>query len=221
MTQQRAINTRSEIIAAAAQEFAEHGYAAASINNIIDNSTRTKGALYFHFSSKQALAQAVLEQVRSLYTPIVERWRNAPVHPFDAISGIVHDIAAQASNVLMRADARLAVDQPSTELERPSSVWEAAIGDLAVRAESAGYLCGDFTAERFTRFLVATLAGHRMLAEMVPATTHQPDHALHFADTVETLIRAATAQQHTRAQSAAGERAAFATAGIKGEVTAQ
>ena len=98
MTQQRAIKTREVLIAAAAREFADRGYAGASVNSILANSTSTKGALYFHFSSKEALAEAVLEDVRSAYTPIVERWRSADVHPFDAIAGIVDDIAAVATD---------------------------------------------------------------------------------------------------------------------------
>ncbi|OZC83846.1 hypothetical protein CH254_23415 [Rhodococcus sp. 06-412-2C] len=88
MTQQRAIKTRAGVIAAAEQEFADRGYAGPSINSIIANSTSTKGALYFHFPSKEALAEAVLENVRSAYSRIVERRGSADIHPFDAIAGM-------------------------------------------------------------------------------------------------------------------------------------
>lgn len=76
MTQQRAIKTRAGVITAAAHEFADRGYAGASINSIIANSTSTKGALYFHFPSKEALAEAVLDNVRAAYSRIAERRRS-------------------------------------------------------------------------------------------------------------------------------------------------
>lgn len=122
MTQQRAIKTRAAVIAAAAHEFAERGYAGASINSIIANSTSTKGALYFHFSSKEALAEAVLDNVRAAYNRIVERRRGAHIHPFDSIAGIVDDIAAVVIGVSGRAEMKLVLDPPSPDLERPSHV---------------------------------------------------------------------------------------------------
>ncbi|RPF24790.1 ScbR family autoregulator-binding transcription factor [Streptomyces sp. TLI_185] len=59
--QQRAVRTRRAVIEAAAQVFAERGYAAATIAEILDRASVTKGALYFHFNSKEALARGVIE----------------------------------------------------------------------------------------------------------------------------------------------------------------
>ncbi|MHB9864505.1 ScbR family autoregulator-binding transcription factor [Streptomyces sp. YIM S03343] len=59
--QERAIQTRRAVIHAAAQVFAERGYAAATIAEILDRAGVTKGALYFHFDSKEALARGVIE----------------------------------------------------------------------------------------------------------------------------------------------------------------
>ncbi|MDQ0284796.1 TetR/AcrR family transcriptional regulator [Rhodococcoides fascians] len=206
MTQQRAIKTRAGLIAAAAHEFADRGYAAASVNSILANSKFTKGALYFHFPSKEALAEAVLEYVQSVYTPIVERWHSEQAYPLDAIAGIVDDIAAVATGRPGRAEMKLALDPPPTGLQRPSHVWEAAIRDHAAKAERAGYLRPEFTAERFTNFLVATLAGNRIFAEMTPASSRQTDLADHFADTVETVIRAAATDEYLHAHAETGER---------------
>lgn len=219
MTQQRAIKTRASVLTAAALEFADRGYAGASINSIIANSTSTKGALYFHFSSKEALAEAVLEDVRAMYTPIVERWSSAHIHPFDAIAGIVDDIAAVATGRPGRAEMKLALDPPSTDTQLPSRVWEAAIQDHAVKAEQAGYLRPEFTAERFTNFLVATLAGHRIFAEMTPANSRQTDLADLFADTVETVLKAAATDGYLHAHAATGERTTPAAAGTNDQVS--
>ncbi|MER6471011.1 ScbR family autoregulator-binding transcription factor [Streptomyces collinus] len=59
--QERAFRTRRAVLEAAAAVFAERGYTAATIAEILNRADVTKGALYFHFDSKAALAQGVLE----------------------------------------------------------------------------------------------------------------------------------------------------------------
>ena len=219
MTQQRAIKTRAAVIAAAAHEFAARGYAGASINSILAHSRSTKGALYFHFPSKEALAEAILEDVRSAYSLIVERRHSADLHPFDTITGIVDDIAAVVTGVSGRAEMKLAIDPPSTELERPSHVWEVAIRDAAEKAERAGYLRPEFTAERFTNFLLTTLAGHRILADMMPANSDRPDLRDHFADTVQTLVTTAATQDSLHSRVESGERSTPGAPGTNDQVS--
>nr|WP_170949162.1 TetR family transcriptional regulator [Rhodococcus sp. 06-621-2] len=85
MTQQRAIDTRADLLAGAATEFARYGYAAASVNNILANTACTKGAMYFHFASKREMAEAVLETATKVYTRIGRHWVTAgDVRPLDA-----------------------------------------------------------------------------------------------------------------------------------------
>ena len=56
--QQRAARTRLRILEAASAAFAEHGYDGVSLNELIRQSGITKGAFYFHFPSRDALALA-------------------------------------------------------------------------------------------------------------------------------------------------------------------
>ena len=48
--------SRQHILAVAALAFAEHGYNGVSLNDIVRDTGLTKGAFYFHFPSKEALA---------------------------------------------------------------------------------------------------------------------------------------------------------------------
>lgn len=94
MTQQRALRTRAAVIAGAATEFALHGYVGASVNRIIESTTVTKGAMYFHFPSKGSMAEAILDNAAAVYAAIANRWITVDgVHPFDAIAGMVDDAA--------------------------------------------------------------------------------------------------------------------------------
>jgi AcrR family transcriptional regulator len=62
----KAEETRRRIIAAAAELFAEHGYHATSLNDVIAAAGSTKGGFYFHFPSKAELALAVLVAAENL-----------------------------------------------------------------------------------------------------------------------------------------------------------
>ena len=55
--------TRASLIDVAEELFSQQGYAAASLDAIVAGAEVTKGALYHHFSSKQALFEAVFERV--------------------------------------------------------------------------------------------------------------------------------------------------------------
>jgi AcrR family transcriptional regulator len=63
--QQYSAATRRALIDVGEQLFTEHGYAAASLDAIVAGAQVTKGALYHHFSGKQALFEAVFEQVET------------------------------------------------------------------------------------------------------------------------------------------------------------
>jgi len=61
--QQYSAATRQALIDVAEELFTAHGYAATSLDTIVAGAEVTKGALYHHFSGKQALFEAVFERV--------------------------------------------------------------------------------------------------------------------------------------------------------------
>jgi AcrR family transcriptional regulator len=56
--------TREALIAAARELFGERGYAETSTDEVVARAGVTKGALYHHFSGKDALFRAVVERVQ-------------------------------------------------------------------------------------------------------------------------------------------------------------
>ena len=64
MTEQidrRADTTRHQILRAASHQFAHKPYSSVSLDDILAEAEVTKGAMYFHFRSKHALAVAIVE----------------------------------------------------------------------------------------------------------------------------------------------------------------
>ena len=54
--------TRQKIIDAAVELFTDHGFAETGLNDITDRAQITTGAFYYHFGSKEALANAIIQQ---------------------------------------------------------------------------------------------------------------------------------------------------------------
>ena len=61
--QQYSAATKRTLVDVAEELFTENGYAATSLDTIVAGADVTKGALYHHFSGKQALFEAVFERV--------------------------------------------------------------------------------------------------------------------------------------------------------------
>ncbi|APR79855.1 Transcriptional regulator, TetR family protein [Minicystis rosea] len=68
---------RTSILAAAAEEFGERGFAGASYNRIIERAGISKGAMYYYFADKDDLFRTVLEAALS-------QWFTHVGYPFQA-----------------------------------------------------------------------------------------------------------------------------------------
>jgi len=188
--QERARRTRAAIVEAAASEFARRGYAAASVNTILEGSNATKGAMYFHFQSKEDLARAVLTAALDRYVAITEKWLDSPLHPFEVIRGIIDDLALGFQNdVIVRAEFRLIVE-PEFYAEIQSGggrVWGRAGVQLARKAQEMGDLDPEFGPEKFIRVLSASLAGQRYMADLV---SDSRDLRVMFEESLEVVLHA-------------------------------
>lgn len=62
--QQTQARTREELLTVATRHFLEHGYAAASLEQIAEDAGYSKGAVYSNFANKDGLCLEVLNQIR-------------------------------------------------------------------------------------------------------------------------------------------------------------
>jgi AcrR family transcriptional regulator len=90
-------DTRSRIVAAAVALFAEQGYDATSVNQVVARAGVAKGALYHHFGSKDDLLYEV-------YRELVDRQRAGlaeilarGLSPTDTLRAIVHDMVTSTA----------------------------------------------------------------------------------------------------------------------------
>src|ERR1700684_3111632 len=60
-TDTKADSTRQQILRAAARQFARQPYHQVGLDDVLAEAELTKGAMYFHFRSKHALALAIID----------------------------------------------------------------------------------------------------------------------------------------------------------------
>lgn len=85
--QARSEATRQKIIDSAVDLFAEIGYAATGLGDIIERAGLTKGALYYHFDSKESLATAIIEEGGA---NLLSAFRSIAESSAPALESIIH-----------------------------------------------------------------------------------------------------------------------------------
>jgi len=92
--------TRERLLQAASREIYRSGFQSASLDTILAAAGVTKGALYYHFDSKEALGYAVVEEV---IAPALRGTWVRPLQmskgPIDALIGIVQGISVRPDDV--------------------------------------------------------------------------------------------------------------------------
>ncbi len=162
--QDRAIRTRRTILEAAAKVFEERGYQSATIAEILGTAGVTKGALYFHFESKEQLAQGVLhEQDQRFVIPD----RACKLQEL-ADMVLLHAYRLQA-DPMVRAGVRLSMDQHAEGLDRsgPFLRWSHVCREQLEKAQSQGELLPHVVPSVTADVVVGTFAGVQSMSQTV------------------------------------------------------
>ncbi|MGC5364432.1 ScbR family autoregulator-binding transcription factor [Streptomyces sp. DT24] len=166
--QDRARVTRRSLLEAAAHLFAEQGYAGTSINDISALSGRTSGAIYFHYSSKEKLALAVVREQFAAWPQLAARYRAADVPPLERLVALSFEIArALREEPIARAGARLWTERRTIDavVPAPFAVWTGAATRLLAQARTEGELAAGVEPSATAGTLVCAFFGLYTLTE--------------------------------------------------------
>lgn len=112
-TQERARRTREKVLTAAAEVFAEEGYARATLAAVADRIGMTKGALYGHFPSKCSLAGALIAESRQAWSTLQIEHDAAVADAGRLLEHVVTAFAGRLqTDVRLLAAVRLAAECP-------------------------------------------------------------------------------------------------------------
>src|SRR5580704_7582043 len=138
--------TRERLLQAAFREIHRSGFQSASIDAILAAANVTKGALYYHFDSKETLGYAVVEEKIAKLTH--DRWLRPMRSEGDAIDiliGVVRripnspqDVRAGCPLLLLSQEMSPLDEQFRKRLERIFLGWQKGVATLLRKGRSQG-----------------------------------------------------------------------------------
>lgn len=165
--QERSERTRRKLVHAGAELFNRNGYANATLGDIAGAAGVTKGALYFHFASKDELAEAVQQRGITMLNDSVRTLRECGVPPLQALVDITHWLARTLhEEPAIPASFRITKEcsghrPPVTDFHR---AWISAVCSLLRQARDAGELRGNSRWESAESLVAAAACGIEVMA---------------------------------------------------------
>jgi TetR/AcrR family transcriptional regulator, transcriptional repressor for nem operon len=167
--------TRQVLLQAAFREVYRTGFQNAGLDTILAATGMTKGALYYHFGSKDALGYAIVEEIVANLPR--DRWliplqRSEDQDPIDALIRIVQaiptrprDIKGGCALVNLAQEMSPLDEQFRKRLERIFHAWKTGIATSLRRGQSQGTVRRDLVPEETANFLIAMVEGYQVLAK--------------------------------------------------------
>ena len=167
--------TRERLLQAAFQEVYRYGFQSAGIDTILAATNVTKGALYHHFESKQALGCALIEEVVATFPR--DRWilplqRSQDKDAIEALIAVVRaiptrprDIKGGCPLINLAQEMSQLDEQFRKRLETIFHAWQEAIAVVLRRGQSQGTVRRDLVPEETASFLIALVQGYEVLAK--------------------------------------------------------
>lgn len=156
--QERAEITRQAILQGAAVAFDRAGFDGTSLSDVVRHAGVTKGALYFHFQSKEALARTLMDEQFQVSEEVP-----ATEDPgLQTVIDLSHQMAfGLRTDVRIRAGIRLVVEFGSfTRPDRaPYDTWIATCHGCLVPAQERGDVLPSLDAYDVATFLVGAFTG--------------------------------------------------------------
>lgn len=158
----RAVSTRDKVLLSAARVFHERGYVGAGMAEIILGTGMTRGAVYFHFSSKADLAKSLVDLHQAGWPALRLSVDAEGLQGLDAVHRMLERLSHQLrDDVVARAAVRLAreVDRIETDFESPFDAWTDYIGYRLRQAQLLGQMRTNLDPVLYAGILVGMFLG--------------------------------------------------------------
>jgi AcrR family transcriptional regulator len=165
--------TRERLLQAASREIYRSGFQSASVDTILAVAGVTKGALYYHFDSKEALGHAVIDEV--IATCVRGKWvrplQNG-TDPIDALIGAVQGIPVRPADVRGGCQLNNLAQEMSCldagfrkRLAIIFDAWREAVASVLREGQAHGSVRCDVEPADAAGLLIAMVEGYASLAK--------------------------------------------------------
>ncbi|MFD3590625.1 ScbR family autoregulator-binding transcription factor [Streptomyces sp. NPDC058683] len=162
--QLRAARTRQALVHAAAEIFAEDGYALSSLPAISRRAGVSAGALHFHFPSKDALAVEVEGAARRTIEHMVADRRPSAASALHLLITVTRELLVTvATDAVVRAGFKLSVDPSRKNGMGFGCWWRTWVCEQLVQAQHQGELAEGVAPDRVAAVIVAATVGFEVL----------------------------------------------------------
>jgi len=168
--QARAVRTRDAVVTAAAEAFADAGFPATSMADIFARAGVTKGALYFHFTSKEELAFAIIEAEEQAAADLIGGVMATDAPPLQKLIDISLRWAREIqANSVVRAGIRMIIEQGtySRPMPRPYHGWQDVARQLLAAAQERGEVGPGIDLDAVSEFIIASYAGAQVVSAVM------------------------------------------------------
>ncbi|MFF0386781.1 ScbR family autoregulator-binding transcription factor [Streptomyces sp. NPDC004286] len=168
--QERSARTRLRVLIGAAELFTERGFRQTSVKDVADRVGMTKGAVYFHYPTKEALAVAIVEEHYARWPKMLDEVTAEDRGPLGSVVRMLERAAAAFQHdVLVQAGARLQLERPHIEAELPTPYvdWVALLESLLTSAKESGELRADVVPGDAARSLVSAFFGSQHVSDVL------------------------------------------------------
>ncbi|WP_282083719.1 ScbR family autoregulator-binding transcription factor [Streptomyces tendae] len=162
LKQERALRTREGILDAAARLFADKGYPAVTILDVAQQTNITKGAVYFHYANKEALAAAVTHEFYRRLPALAQNVDELGLSPLASVAELLTRTAlALRDDTVMQAGARLQIERAliGTDLPVPFQAYTSLVSTWLEKAVELGELRHTTPPGAMARVIVAAFFG--------------------------------------------------------------
>ena len=172
MTEQldrRADTTRLQILRAASRQFARRSYSLVSLDDILADAAVTKGAMYFHFRSKHALASAIIEDRFTSARASVDEQLARKLSGLETLIDVLYLVAVEdIGDETARAALNLLESIGRTDGLQADlfGQWVAAFARIARKGVKDGDVIADRDTTDIARLLVSMYLGLRQSSEL-------------------------------------------------------
>jgi TetR/AcrR family transcriptional repressor of nem operon len=165
--------TRERLLQAASREIYRSGFQSASLDTILASAGVTKGALYYHFDSKEALGHAVVEEIIApdVHGKWVRPFQNGK-DPIDALIGAVQRIPVRPADVRGGCQLNNLAQEMSPldagfrkRLAIIFDAWRDAVASVLREGQTNGSVRRDVKPADAAGLLIAMVEGYAALAK--------------------------------------------------------
>ncbi|MEV8524879.1 TetR/AcrR family transcriptional regulator [Streptomyces sp. NPDC052000] len=175
--QERSRRTREQVLDAAAEEFARHGYADAAVQSVAARTGMTKGALYGHFPSKERLAGALVAVGAQSWARLLAESQLPGTAPLTALRAITVGLAhALREDERLRAAVRLENDGLIAGTGDGGLLGDMrrAIVSVVLRGQDEGEVTSGYRAETIAQLLLSVVLGAQSAAALTRDSSFEP-----------------------------------------------